>query len=197
MISVLLILSALFVDAVPLISVRDAWEAGDQSGGNGIGASDKADVLINMQQGSGGHRRVPHEIHRASARPATVSSGGSMRATRGDNQMRSLMQGGEPGDEAWIDGVMDKFIEKRTKKAQERKEGHKFFEQLMGREQWNGSNCSKLEDATAVGRTCAPGCPAKGNCNLEEGRCECPIGFGGERCPHQVFGYRSMIPLLL
>ena len=28
-------------------------------------------------------------------------------------------------------------------------------------------------------KPCAPGCEARGNCNFEEGRCECPYGWGG------------------
>jgi hypothetical protein len=27
---------------------------------------------------------------------------------------------------------------------------------------------------------CAKGCEQRGNCNAEEGRCECEFGFGGE-----------------
>lgn len=27
--------------------------------------------------------------------------------------------------------------------------------------------------------SCDPGCPARGNCNVEDGRCECALGFTG------------------
>ncbi|KAG1660173.1 hypothetical protein FOA52_005273 [Chlamydomonas sp. UWO 241] len=32
------------------------------------------------------------------------------------------------------------------------------------------------------GIACAPGCTDRGNCNREDGRCECALGFGGTTC---------------
>jgi hypothetical protein len=34
---------------------------------------------------------------------------------------------------------------------------------------------------------CAPGCEQRGNCNIEEGRCECPFGWTGPACEKAVF----------
>ncbi len=33
---------------------------------------------------------------------------------------------------------------------------------------------------TTISQTCDPACLERGNCNAEEGRCECPWGYGGE-----------------
>jgi hypothetical protein len=33
-----------------------------------------------------------------------------------------------------------------------------------------------------VKKPCPPGCEQHGNCNFEEGRCECPWGYGGDDC---------------
>jgi hypothetical protein len=34
---------------------------------------------------------------------------------------------------------------------------------------------------------CAPGCEQRGNCNIEEGRCECPYGWAGPACEQAMF----------
>jgi hypothetical protein len=36
-------------------------------------------------------------------------------------------------------------------------------------------------------KPCAPGCEERGNCNIEEGRCECPYGWAGPACEQPVF----------
>jgi hypothetical protein len=36
--------------------------------------------------------------------------------------------------------------------------------------------------AAAPGQACHPECHIRGNCNAEEGRCECPYGYAGPAC---------------
>jgi hypothetical protein len=36
-------------------------------------------------------------------------------------------------------------------------------------------------------KPCAPGCEKRGNCNFEEGRCECPFGWRGPTCEEPAF----------
>mmetsp|Transcript_15713 Transcript_15713/g.28113 ORF Transcript_15713/g.28113 Transcript_15713/m.28113 type:complete len:720 (-) Transcript_15713:811-2970(-) len=43
-------------------------------------------------------------------------------------------------------------------------------------------NISVSVQYTSIHRPCAEGCTKKGNCNIEEGRCECPYGFAGPTC---------------
>ena len=85
---------------------------------------------------------------------------------------------GEPGDEMWIDGIMERFVEKRTKKAEDRKEERVIGAAVAGMRLSSG-NCSSASDT--AGKPCAPGCTDRGNCNTEDGRCECAIGYGGAR----------------
>lgn len=35
-------------------------------------------------------------------------------------------------------------------------------------------------ELTTTGKPCAEGCTVRGNCNIEDGRCECAMGMGGE-----------------
>ncbi len=88
---------------------------------------------------------------------------------------RDLLEGPFPGDELFIDGIMDALVEKKKAKLLERKQLHQLAELTP-----LASNCT-LPKEGYKGRPCAAGCTDRGNCNLEEGRCECPIGVGGGR----------------
>ncbi|KAF8062027.1 glucuronosyltransferase [Scenedesmus sp. PABB004] len=41
--------------------------------------------------------------------------------------------------------------------------------------------------AAAAAKKCTPGCELRGNCNAEEGRCECPFGYYGPLCNKEMF----------
>lgn len=45
-----------------------------------------------------------------------------------------------------------------------------------------GSEAQSLQERTPLYKPCARGCEQHGNCNFEEGRCECAWGYGGEDC---------------
>jgi hypothetical protein len=100
---------------------------------------------------------------------------------------RKLHQGqawlGSPGDEMWIDGIMEQA---ETEKLHPKVEGH--GEQLLiGHNETMTPNTSSATKGAKLsstyqgykGKGCAEGCIERGNCNLEDGRCECPIGFTG------------------
>lgn len=48
-------------------------------------------------------------------------------------------------------------------------------------EQRAADPAAPVEVVSTIGKPCAPGCTKHGNCNIEDGRCECAVGVGGER----------------
>ncbi|GAX80858.1 hypothetical protein CEUSTIGMA_g8293.t1 [Chlamydomonas eustigma] len=75
-----------------------------------------------------------------------------------------------------LSGALEKAVEKQTKQLEQRKRKYEIeaMSIVLG-------DCTFPEDHNQ-GKSCAEGCIEKGNCNIEDGRCECPFGFGGPTC---------------
>ena len=77
---------------------------------------------------------------------------------------RILLDDGEPGDEAWIDGIIDerekssfmgKFVERHKQKAEERRKEHEISNIQPAGNNGSVNNCSLPSEALGV--QCAPG----------------------------------------
>lgn len=80
------------------------------------------------------------------------------------SQRRVLLHDGEPGDEAWIDGIIDerekssfmgKFLERHKQKADERRKEHEISNIQPASNNGSVNNCSLPSEALGV--QCAPG----------------------------------------
>lgn len=52
----------------------------------------------------------------------------------------------------------------------------------------------KAQQLVVYAKKCAPGCEQQGNCNAEEGRCECPYGYYGPTCEKEIFPACKLAP---
>ncbi len=46
----------------------------------------------------------------------------------------------------------------------------------------DADHCPGCTSTGSAHKPCPAGCEARGNCNAEEGRCECPFGWTGPAC---------------
>ncbi|KAI8466470.1 MAG: exostosin family-domain-containing protein [Monoraphidium minutum] len=47
---------------------------------------------------------------------------------------------------------------------------------------------------SSLRRACPPGCSSRGNCNHDDGRCECPWGFAGPACEDNLLAACALAP---
>ncbi|GAX80859.1 hypothetical protein CEUSTIGMA_g8294.t1 [Chlamydomonas eustigma] len=117
-----------------------------------------------------------------------LAHGPHMLNPRSRNLLEDKASLGTPGDEMWIDGIMEKTeAESLHPKAAENAK-----QSLIANTKAVISNTSTdvtvggislaQQDGYKGGKACAEGCTLRGNCNLEDGRCECQIGFAGPTC---------------
>jgi hypothetical protein len=56
------------------------------------------------------------------------------------------------------------------------------------------AQAAAMEQFHLVRKQCPAGCEKHGNCNFEEGRCECPWGYGGEDCSRLMMPACRQLP---